>query len=219
MSPERRMSIKEVTLKKQMRAKRKPKKTEPTNPNKILQSETQFNECRLCPRASAAPARAAIRPWLSLVGRPNHQAATLQRIREANAAQRVRSATAGSSPNAAKEVIVAATPAPRNTDQSPPKRLKTADRMEALRKDSALEATTAVMALGASVHPFTNRTPKVRTAASAAAGSISGKKFCVAAASCASKRHTPSSNLRGGVLYYDGLLTQFLGCRMGDRGL
>ena len=53
---------------------------------------------------------------------------------------------------------------------STPKKLHTAARSTARRKDSAPVTTAPAMALGASVHPFTSSTPRVRRADRARAG-------------------------------------------------
>ena len=110
--------------------------------------------------AMAAPVRPAINAWLSLVGMPKYQAATAQMMMANSAAHRAIIA----SPLPLKFTMfftVMATVALSSVITSTPKKLNTADISTAALGVMARVATTVAMALGASVQPFTNTTPKV----------------------------------------------------------
>ena len=101
---------------------------------------------------------------------PHHQAAAAQSTTAPMAAHRAREAASGPPPKEAMEYTVSATDGYTDVTHSTPRKLHTAARSTARRKDSAPVTTAPAMALGASVQPFTSSTPRVRNTDRARAG-------------------------------------------------
>src|SRR5688500_18783135 len=107
--------------------------------------------------ATPAPVRPATRPWLSLVGRPYHQAAVLQMTMPIMAAPTVWMSTR----------LASMMPLPMVEATSRPAKAPAALRVAAIRtavpgRMTRVE-TTVAMALGASVQPLTNSAARIRS--------------------------------------------------------
>ena len=111
--------------------------------------------------AIAAPVRPAIRLWLSLVGMPNTEAATLYTTMENKAAHSAISAASVWPPKSTMLLIVEATELLILVITSTPRKLNTALIMIAVLTFRHRVAMQVAMAFGASVQPFTNITPSV----------------------------------------------------------
>src|SRR5699024_9359463 len=109
----------------------------------------------------AAPDRPAIRLWLSLVGIPNTEAATLYTTMENNAAHRAISASFVSPPKSTMLLMVDATALLIFVITSTPRKLNTALIMIAVRTFRHRVAMHVAIAFSASVQQFTNITPSV----------------------------------------------------------
>ena len=140
----------------QSRPRNHPNPTDSTSPTRIF---SQGPACTMPPgRARAAPVTAAAKPWLSLVGMPNRQAAVDHRATAHSPAHRAERAAWVSAPNPAMENSVSATAVLTAVTHISPSRLHRAARQTARRKESAPVHTAVAMALGASVQPLTAAT-------------------------------------------------------------
>ena len=111
--------------------------------------------------AIAAPDRPAIRLWLSLVGIPNTDAATLYTTMENSAAHKATRAISVSPPKSTILLMVDATELLIWVITSTPRKLNTALIQIAERTFIHRVAIHVAIAFGASVHPFTKITPRV----------------------------------------------------------
>jgi hypothetical protein len=121
----------------------------------------RINSRKTALQAIAAPERPAIRAWLSLVGIPNHHAAVAQSTMANRAAQSAISASSELPPKSTILYMVCATVALNMVMINTPRKLHTAAMAIAARGPNDLVETQVAMAFGASVHPFTNMTPRV----------------------------------------------------------
>ena len=109
----------------------------------------------------AAPDRPAISAWLSLVGIPNHQAATAHMTMANRAAHNATKASWVFPLKSTISYTVVATLALIIVISSTPRKLKTAAMRIAARGDMQRVETQVAMAFGASVQPLTKITPRV----------------------------------------------------------
>src|SRR5699024_10591602 len=126
----------------------------------LAHSEKLIPPIPLC-IAMAAPDSPAIRLWLSLVGIPNMEAATLYTTIENRAAQSAIKATFVSPTKSTILLIVDATALLICVISSTPRKLNTALIMMAVLTLRHLVAIHVAIAFGASVQPFTKITPSV----------------------------------------------------------
>ena len=104
-----------------------------------------------------------MRLWLSLVGMPKTEAATLYTTMEMRAAHRATRASWVLLPKSTMLLMVDATELLIWVMTNTPRKLKAALIMIAVRAGRHLVVTQVAMALGASVHPLTKITPSVRS--------------------------------------------------------
>src|SRR5699024_37626 len=120
--------------------------------------------------AMAAPERPAIRLWLSLVGIPNIEAATLYTTIENNAAHKATRAWSVLPPKSTILLMVEATELLMCVMTRTPRKLNTALIQMAWRTFMLRVPIQVAMAFGASVHPFTKMTPRVNATVTSITG-------------------------------------------------
>ena len=120
--------------------------------------------------AIAAPESPAIRLWLSLVGIPNTEAATLYTTMEKSAAHSATSDSCVSPPKSTMLLMVDATELLMCVITRTPRKLNTALIQIACRTFILRVPIQVAIAFGASVHPLTKITPSVRTTVTSITG-------------------------------------------------
>ena len=118
----------------------------------------------------APPVSPAISAWLSLVGIPKYHAAVAHTTIANRAALNATMASWELEPKSTIFVIVSATVAFTILIKRTPRKLKTAAIKIAAPGGIQRVTTQVAMAFGASVHPLTRITPRVRTTAKSSSG-------------------------------------------------